>query len=120
MPGKTRYTAQVESPTARAKLPPGKYPQPLIGKTALLYVKTNASRYGDWYVRTYTGKKSNPYKNEWIGRADDARAVADGLSVLCHADARAEAMKLLAAGGVSKSPARFTVLRCLGNYVDNI
>jgi integrase len=120
MAGRTQHSAKIESPTARARLKAGRPEyQTLIGKAALGYLRKEEAKHGRWILRRHVGGKV-PYNFETLGMADDARAEADGVSVLSYEDAKAMAMAALSVGGEAQPVARLTVRRALANYVDHL
>src|SRR5262245_5417181 len=112
--------ARLGTPTARAKLKPGRQPHwntLVAGRDHLGWQRWPGDKAGRWVLRR---RRGGDYSVEPIGTADDDKSVrADGLSVLTYEQARHKAVERSA--GAERRPAgRLTVQRAVADYVDHL
>jgi integrase len=115
----TVRSARLNSPTARGKLKRGRQPHwsalvtTRAGRAHLGWQRWPGDGLGRWLLRRFV--PPGRYTVSEFGRADDGRAVADGVHVLSHEQAQAKALAALAAG--QENYGRLTVRRAVDLYL---
>jgi integrase len=113
---RTVHEARLGSPTARAKLKPGRQPHwntIIHARDHLGWQKWPQDKAGRWVLRT---RRGGEYSTQSIGAADDAQK-ADGLSIFNYQQARERAVELSSVAD-NRSSGKLTVQRAMADYID--